>query len=127
MSDAEFETILFVDDEEVMVETTKGMLENLGYKVVARTSSIETLEVFRNYPEGFDLVITDMTMPKMTGDELARELLKIRPDMPIILCTGFSEKIDEEKAKEIGIREFVMKPIVTREIAKTIRKVLADS
>ncbi len=107
-----------------MVETTKGMLDHLGYKVVARTSSIETLEVFRNYPEGFDLVITDMTMPKMTGDELARELLKIRPDMPIILCTGFSEKIDEEKAKEVGIREFVIKPIVMREIAKTIRDVL---
>jgi len=120
------ERILFVDDEEVMVETTKGMLEHLGYKVVARTSSIETLEVFRNYPERFDLVITDMTMPKMTGDELARELLKIRPDMPIILCTGFNEKIDEEKAKEVGIREFVMKPTVMREMAMTIRNVLDE-
>jgi CheY-like chemotaxis protein len=118
------ERILFVDDEKVMVETTQGMLEHLGYKVVARTSSIETLEVFRNEPETFDLVITDMTMPKMTGDELGKELIRIRPDIPIILCTGYSEHITEKKAKDVGIREFVMKPIVMSEMAKTIRNVL---
>jgi len=118
------ERILFVDDEKVMVETTQGMLEHLGYKVVARTSSIETLEVFRDEPETFDLVITDMTMPKMTGDELGKELMRIRPDIPIILCTGYSERITEKKAKEVGIREFVMKPIVMSEMAKTIRNVL---
>ncbi len=82
------------------------------------------MEVFRKDLDRFDLVITDMTMPKMTGDELSKELLKIRSNIPIILCTGFSDKIDEIKTKDLGIREFVMKPIVMREIAKTIREVL---
>lgn len=118
------ERILFVDDEKGTVDAIQPMLTNLGYKVTARTSSVEALEAFRNNPEGFDLVITDMTMPNMTGKELAKELMTIRSDIPIILCTGFSEQIDENKAKEMGINAFVMKPIVMKEIANTIREVL---
>ncbi len=99
------------------------MPENLGYKVIARTSSIECLEAFRNKPQAFDLVITDMPMPNMTGKDLAKEMMSIRPDIPIILCAGFSEQIDGVKAKEMGI-SFLMKPIVLSQIAQTIRKVL---
>ena len=120
------ERILFVDDEKVAVDAIQPILGNLGYKVTARTSSIEALEAFRHNPDAFDGVITDMTMPNMTGDILAKELLKIRPDIPIILCTGFSEQIDEKKAKEMGISAFVMKPIVMSEIANTIREVLDE-
>ena len=118
------EKILFVDDEKDAVDAIEPMLQNLGYTVSSRTSSIEALEAFRNNPDAFDLVITDQTMPNMTGKDLAKELMVIRPDIPIILCTGFSEKIDERRAKEMGIRAFVMKPIVMRQIAQTIREVL---
>ena len=103
------------------------MLERLGYEVIARTSSVEALEAFRVQPDKFDLVITDMTMPKKTGAELAKELLQIRPDIPIILSTGFSEVISEETAKALGIREFILKPIVMSEIAKIVRKVMDES
>jgi two-component system cell cycle sensor histidine kinase/response regulator CckA len=118
------ERVLFVDDEQAMVDMGKQMLEALGYKVAAKTSGTEALEVFRAHPDKFDLVITDQTMPNVTGEMLAQELMRIRPDIPIILCTGYSEVITEEKAKAMGIREFVMKPIVTRNIAETIRSVL---
>jgi len=118
------ESILFVDDEGVLVDIGKKMLEHLGYEVVTRTSSIEALEMFRTNPDRFELVITDMTMPNMTGETLAKEIMKIRNDMPIILCTGFSERISEEKAKALGIRKFLMKPLVLREFAKTIREAL---
>jgi len=116
--------ILFVDDENAAVSVMQSMLGRLGFKVTARTSSIEALEAFRNNPQEFDLVITDMAMPNMTGKELAQELMAIRPDIPIILCTGFSEMINEKEAKEMGIRAFVMKPIVMREMANMIREVL---
>jgi len=118
------ERILFVDDEQFLVDIGKRSLEHLGYQVVPRTSSIEALELFRNQPEKFDLVITDMTMPNMTGESLALELMKIRDDIPIILCTGYSERISEGRAKTLGIREFVMKPLVIRDLANIIRKVL---
>ncbi len=118
------ERILFVDDEKVAVDAIQPMLENLGYHVTVRTSSIEALEAFRNGPEAFDLVITDMTMPNMTGRDLAHELMSIRSDIPIILCTGFSEQIDKNKANAMGISTFVMKPIVMHEMANTIREVL---
>jgi len=117
------ERILFIDDEQVLIEIGRQMLEQLGYEVVTKQSSIEALELFRAEPDRFDLVITDMTMPHMTGDKLAREFMKIRPRIPIILCTGHSRLISEEKAKEIGIRAFVMKPIVMRNLAETLRKV----
>jgi len=100
------------------------MLGRLGYEVVTKQSSIEALELFRAEPDRFDLVITDMTMPHMTGDKLAQEFMKIRPDIPIILCTGHSRLVSEKKAKEIGIKAFVMKPILRRTIAEAIRKAL---
>jgi CheY-like chemotaxis protein len=118
------ERILFVDDEEVIVDIGEKTLGQLGYDVVTKTSSLEALELFRADPGRFDLVITDMTMPKMTGDQLARELMKIRPDIPIILCTGFSPKISGKRAKEIGIKAFAMKPLVRRDMANIVRKVL---
>jgi len=108
------------------VEIGKQMLERLGYEVTTRTSSIEALELFRIKPDQFDLVITDMTMPQMTGDRLARELMQIRPDIPIIICTGYSERITEGKAKGMGIKAFVMKPLVMRDLANTVRKALGN-
>jgi CheY-like chemotaxis protein len=118
------ERILLVDDEQVLADMGKQMLEVLGYEVVSRTSSVEALELFRVKPDSFDVVITDMTMPNMTGDKLAKEMIKIRPDIPIILCTGYSERITEDKAMAMGIREFAMKPLVMLDLAKIIRKVL---
>ncbi len=120
------ERILFVDDEPGVVNLGQKMLERLGYRVRIRTSSIEALELFKKQPEMFDMVITDTTMPQMTGDVLAQELLKIRPDIPIILCSGFSARITDKKTSEMGIRAFVMKPFVMRDFAKTIRAVLDD-
>ena len=118
------ERILFIDDEQALADLGKQMLEHLGYKVTTRTSSIEALELFKAQPDQFDLVITDMTMPKMTGDKLAQELMKIRPDIPIIICTGHSRRISEEKTKGMGIKALVMKPLMMRDIANTVRKVL---
>ena len=119
-----YDRILLVDDEKAMVDAIKPMLERLGYQVATRTSSIEALEAFRANSDKYDLVITDYTMPNMTGIELTKKLLRLRPDIPIILCTGFSEQINEEKAKEKGIRAFLMKPIIMHEMANSIRKVL---
>ncbi len=93
-------------------------MESLGYKVVTKTSSLEALETFRADPDGFDLVITDMTMPGLRGEELAREIIALRPDMPIILCTGYSELINETQAREMGISEFVMKPYTCRKLRR---------
>ena len=120
------ERVLFIDDEEILVEIGGQILEQLGYEVVPEKSSMRALELFRAEPKRFDLVITDMTMPHMTGDKLARELMKIRPDIPVILCTGHSRLVSEEKAKDIGIRAFVMKPLVMRNLAETVRKVLDE-
>ncbi len=120
------ERILFVDDEEAMVELDKKGLERLGYRVEATTSAQRALELFRSKPDRFDLVISDTTMPEMTGDRLAKEIMETRPDMPVILCTGYSERISEEKAKEMGISAFVMKPISGKELAVTIRQVLGQ-
>ena len=120
------ERILFIDDEEVLVEIGSQILEQLGYEVVAEKSSVQALELFRAEPDRFDLVITDMTMPHMTGDKLAQALMKIRPQIPIILCTGHSGLVSEEKAEEIGIKAFVMKPLVMRNLAETVRKVLDE-
>ena len=118
------EKILFIDDEDVLADMGKNMLERLGYHVTVRTSSLEALETFQNQPDQFDVVITDQTMPGMTGFDLARRMLQIRPDIPIILCTGYSSIISEEKAKSIGVREFALKPVGKRDIAMLIRKVL---
>jgi CheY-like chemotaxis protein len=118
------ERILLIDDERSILDVMQQILERLGYTVDARSDSNEALEAFRENSDGFDLVITDYTMPEMTGENLAKAILGIRPDVPVILCTGFSEQIDEEKSKAIGIRAFVMKPIIMGEMAKTIRQVL---
>jgi len=120
------ERILFVDDEKAMVDAVKTMLQGLGYRVAARMNSIEALEIFNANPQGFDLIITDQTMPNLTGAELSRRFMEIRHDIPVILCTGFCEFMDKAKAKQMGIRAFLMKPIVMREMASTIRRVLDE-
>ena len=120
------ERILLVDDEKSILFTGRNLLERLGYQVETRQNPVEALNLFRANSSQFDLVITDMTMPKMTGDQLVQEILKIRPDMPIILNTGFNEKIDEEKAKEIGIRQYIEKPLNRRILAKAVREVLDE-
>jgi len=118
------EQILFVDDEKALVDIGVQLLEHLGYRVVARTSSIEALEAFRSQPEKFDLVMSDQTMPNMTGEMLAKELIRIRPDIPIVLCTGYSDLISEDKAKILGIKKLIMKPILMREMSEAIRQIL---
>ncbi|RPH39683.1 MAG: response regulator, partial [Desulfobulbaceae bacterium] len=119
------ERILFVDDEKMLVEMARSLLGKLGYAVTAFNSSLEALESFQQQPDYFDLVITDQTMPGMTGAEMARRMLQVRADIPIIVCTGYSSVLSEEKAKAIGIQEFVIKPILKKDIALLIRKVLA--
>lgn len=101
------ERILFVDDEKPLTIISKRMLEGLGYAVSAKTDSLEALEEFRTDPHGYDLVVTDMTMPGMTGDRLAREMINIRSDIPVVLCTGYSESITPESVRAIGIRELI--------------------
>ncbi|HBD06687.1 MAG TPA: hybrid sensor histidine kinase/response regulator, partial [Syntrophobacteraceae bacterium] len=118
------ERILFVDDEAILAELGKEALESLGYSVVAMTSSMEALAAFHDHPEKFDLVITDQTMPDMTGLVLAQKLLKIRPDIPIILCTGYSQQVTKEHTSETGIREFLMKPLILRDLARVVRRLL---
>ena len=118
------ERILFIDDETTLVNIGKQMLESLGYEVTTRTSSIEALELFKTKSDSFDLVITDLTMPNMTGDQLANELIRIRPEMPIVLCTGYSSRINQEQALAMGFGAFVSKPVLKKELAETIREVL---
>ena len=118
------ERILLIDDEEQIIDIEQQILERLGYHVTPKTDSQEALEEFAAQPDRFDLVITDMTMPKMTGDQLARRMMDIKPQIPVILCTGFNATISEEKALAMGIVKFVMKPIVKDELASTIRTVL---
>jgi PAS domain S-box-containing protein len=120
------EHILLVDDELPIVKIGSRILERLGYVVTTRTSSVEALEFFRSKPNEIDLVISDMAMPNMTGDILAVEMMKIRPDIPVILCTGYSKKISNESASGIGIKAFAYKPIVKADLAKTVRKVLDE-
>ncbi|GBC62351.1 hypothetical protein DENIS_3323 [Desulfonema ishimotonii] len=118
------EHILLVDDEPQIVKMEKQLLCSLGYKVTDCTASPEALAAFTARPDAFDLVITDYTMPNMTGEELTRKLMVIRPDIPVILFTGFSELINGQKARDIGIREMIMKPVIRRDIAEAIRRVL---
>ncbi|MHC1727455.1 MAG: response regulator [Syntrophobacteraceae bacterium] len=118
------EHILLVDDEQFLLEMCREMLEHLGYSVDARASSMDALALFRDHPDRFDLVITDMTMPNMTGDKLAQELLRIRPEVPILVCTGYSEKSTDEHARAMGVRAFVMKPVLMARMARAIRDAL---
>jgi signal transduction histidine kinase/ActR/RegA family two-component response regulator len=118
------ERILFIDDEEALVEMGEAILAELGYEVTSRMSSTEALSLFKEDPHRFDLVITDQTMPDATGIDLAKEILALRRDMPIIMCTGFSHLVDAGTAKAAGIRAFAMKPLTKQEIARIIRQVL---
>ncbi len=119
------EHILLVDDEQPLVEIGRQMLERLGYSVATRTSSIEALEYFKVDPNRFDLVITDIVMPNLTGDKLAKKIINIRDDIPVVLCTGYSEKFTRQNASEMGIQTFLMKPLVMRDLANTVRQALA--
>ncbi len=121
------EHILFIDDEVRIAEIGEEILRLLGYRVTIRTSSLEALDLFKRRSNEFDLVVTDMTMPNLTGDRLAVELMKIRPGIPVILCTGYSKRISEEAASDIGIMALAYKPIVKADFAKTIRKVLDEA
>jgi len=121
------ERVLLVDDEDAIITMEKLMLERLGYQVTSRTSSIEALEAFRAAPDKFNLVITDMAMPNMPGDKLSAELNKIRSDIPVLLCTGFIETMSEEKASSLGIKGFLLKPIVMKDLAQKIREVLDEN
>jgi PAS domain S-box-containing protein len=118
------ETILFVDDEKSIADMAQKMLKRLGYKVETSLNPLQALDLFKSQPDEFDLVITDMTMPQMTGAKLSEKLIEIRSNIPVIICTGHSAIIDEEKAKQFGIAGYVMKPVSMSIIAKTIRKVL---
>jgi signal transduction histidine kinase/CheY-like chemotaxis protein len=118
------ESILMVDDEVQIVRLQRMTLERLGYRVTARASSVDALESFRADPEEFDLVLTDFSMPDMTGVQLAREIHAIRADIPVIVCTGFSERINRETAEGLGIRGFLTKPVAKADLAGTVRSVL---
>ena len=118
------ERVLLVDDEEAILKMEKQLLERLGYQVTSRNGSIEALEAFSASPDKFDMVITDMAMPNMSGDKLSVELTKIRPDIPVLLCTGFSETMTEERAASLGIKGFLLKPIIMKDLSYKIREVL---
>lgn len=120
------ERVLLIDDEDPIVKIGKTMLEKLGYQVTVQTDSFEALKLFQRNPDAFDLIITDQTMPVLTGVDVAKRMLQIRPDMPIILCTGYSSIVNEEVAKSVGIKAFTNKPISKSTISKLIRKVLDE-
>jgi CheY-like chemotaxis protein len=119
------ERILLIDDEQIVVETETAILEELGYKVTSETNSLRALEIFHSGPDEFDLIVTDHTMPKMSGIDLSKEIRQMRPDIPIILCTGFSEKVTMAIAVDLGV-EFLMKPFSMKQIAELVRKVLKE-
>ena len=121
------EHILFVDDEAMIADMAKHLLEKLGYTVTAVTSSENALELVKSQGRQFDLVITDQTMPVMTGAELAVEIFGLYPDMPIILCTGYSSTMSKDKALAMGIRDFALKPLVKKDFALLVRKVLDEA
>ncbi len=121
------ESILFVDDELSIAHLAQRSLQSQGYRVTVRTSSVEALELFRAKSADFDLVVTDMTMPNMTGDQLAAAMMKIRPAIPVVVCTGYSTRISEKKMEELGIKALIFKPITKADLAKTARKVLDEA
>jgi PAS domain S-box-containing protein len=120
------ERVLLVDDEETILHTGKEMLEYLGYSVTTCNKSVDALAVFKKDPDAFDLVISDMSMPEMNGDRLAAELIDIRPDILILLCTGYNPRIDENLAQKIGVKAFVFKPLTFRQLAVTVRNILDE-
>lgn len=118
------ERILLVDDEDAIVEMGASMLSRLGYSVCVTRDSLEALDIFKREPQAFDLIITDQTMPRMTGTQLSQEMMALREDIPVILCSGYSEMVNRDLAREVGIREFLMKPVSRNELAETIRRIL---
>jgi CheY-like chemotaxis protein len=116
-----------VDDEKALADMARQMLEHLGYRVETRTSPLEAIEAFRANPGKYHGVITDMTMPQMNGMNLSKKLLEIRADLPILLCTGFSDQANEEKARAAGIREFAFKPLALSDLAKALRKMMDEA
>lgn len=121
------ERILYIDDEAMIARMGKKILEQLGYQVTTQNSSLAGLELFQKQPDYFDLIITDQTMPDMTGADIAQRMIQIRPDIPIILCTGYSSVISAEEAKSIGIKEFALKPVTRETLARLVRKVLDNA
>ena len=118
--------MLFVDDEAMLIELGKATLEALGYRVTATGSPLEALELFRRDPAAYDLVITDQSMPEISGAQLTTALLQIRPDIPIVMYTGYSESIDANRAIALGIKAFLQKPVDQRHLSRTLREVLGD-
>ncbi|MGO9533660.1 MAG: response regulator [Syntrophobacteraceae bacterium] len=116
------ESILLIDDEQIMVELGTMILERLGYQVTPATGSLQALELFRANADRFDLIITDCSMPDMTGTDMAKEIRRIRPGIPIIMCTGFTEKVAPGTAEEFG--GLIMKPYIAKDIAELVRKLL---
>ncbi|MGV1100188.1 cache domain-containing protein [Thiovibrio sp. JS02] len=120
------ERILFVDDEQAIAEMGKAMLSGLGYRVTAKTDPVEALEEFQRNPQDYDLLVTDQTMPNISGIDLIQEVRAVRPGFPVVLCTGYSATISEEKAVELGVGQFVMKPLTMRGLAETVRAALSE-
>jgi CheY-like chemotaxis protein len=120
------EHILLVDDEQIVLDVNSEILRTLGYRITSATSSLEALELFSSPEADFDLVFTDLTMPEMTGIELGRQILQSNPTMPIILCTGYNDKVGRDEVLAMGIREYLSKPLSAREIATTIRRLLDE-
>ena len=120
------ERILFVDDEAPLVQIARTLLESLGYRVAGHVDPVGALDAFKEDPQAFDLVVTDMAMPGMTGEELVKQIAGLRPDLPVVLCTGFSSRMDRERAEQLGIRKFLRKPLEMKEFAKVVRKILDD-
>jgi DNA-binding NtrC family response regulator len=115
---------LLVEDDATLKEAEKNLLAELGYKVTALTSSVEALELFRKVPDRFDVVVTDFVMPKLTGIQLTIEIHSLRPDIPVIICTGYSDVLSQQKAESMGIGDVIMKPINLSRVAKSIRKLI---
>ncbi len=121
------EHILIIDDDHMLLKMTDQMLRKIGYRVTAKHSSREALDTFMKDPDSFDIIFTDQVMPEMTGAQLAKKILAVRPEIPIIIATGFSEKIDPESARALGIRKFIQKPFTRTILAETIREVIEES
>jgi two-component system cell cycle sensor histidine kinase/response regulator CckA len=121
------ERILIVDDDEGIAKLEATMLERLGYAVTPTVNCLDALASFKADPGEFDLVITDMTMPDMTGDAFAKALIAVRPEIPVIICTGFSDRVNEETAEGIGVKGFLMKPVSWSGLAEMVRRVLDEA
>ena len=121
---AETQTILYIDDESMLCEIAQEMLEMLGYRVVTATSSIEAYDLFAADPDQFALVITDMSMPRLTGDKLAQKMLALRPGTPVIICTGYSDPVFREDVARLGIRECLMKPYDISQLTRTVHRII---